>query len=80
MTKDEMKDRISMALKDIALQQGFEIICKENARLENFMTNELNVAKDLIQSLSTCLESHHTNSYEYELIQKANKFLEEKNK
>ena len=34
MTKDEMKDRISMALKDPILQQGFEIICKENAELD----------------------------------------------
>lgn len=34
MTKDEMKDRISMALKDPVLQQGFEIICKENAELK----------------------------------------------
>ena len=34
MTKDEMKNRISMALKDPALQQGFEIICKENAELK----------------------------------------------
>jgi hypothetical protein len=34
MTKDEMKNRISMALKDPILQQGFEIICKENAELE----------------------------------------------
>lgn len=25
MTKDEMKDKISMALKDPILQQGFEI-------------------------------------------------------
>ena len=33
MTKDEMKNRISMALKDPILQQGFEIICKENAQL-----------------------------------------------
>jgi hypothetical protein len=33
MTKDEMKSRISMALKDPILQQGFEIICKENAEL-----------------------------------------------
>lgn len=32
-TKDEMKNRISMALKDPVLQQGFEIICKENAEL-----------------------------------------------
>ena len=29
MTKDEMKNRISLALKDPILQQGFEIICKE---------------------------------------------------
>ena len=32
--KDEMKNRISLALKDPILQQGFEIICKENAELE----------------------------------------------
>ena len=35
MTKDEMKNRISMALKDPVLQQGFEIICKENAELKS---------------------------------------------
>ena len=34
MTKDEMKDRISMALKDPILQQGFEIICKRLVILE----------------------------------------------
>lgn len=32
--KDEMKNRISMALKDPILQQGFEIICKNLADLE----------------------------------------------
>ena len=32
--KDEMKDKISMALKDTVLQQGFELICKENAKLK----------------------------------------------
>ena len=32
--KDEIKDKISMALKDSLLQQGFEIICKENAELD----------------------------------------------
>ena len=35
MTKDEMKNRISMALKDPILQQSFEIICKENAELKS---------------------------------------------
>ena len=34
MNIDEMKNRISMALKDPILQQGFEIICKENAELK----------------------------------------------
>lgn len=34
MTKDEIKDKISMALKDSVLQQGFEIICKNLADLE----------------------------------------------
>lgn len=39
MTKDEIKNRISMELKDPILQQGFEIICKENAELKK--ENEL---------------------------------------
>jgi hypothetical protein len=34
MNKDEMKNRISLALKDPILQQGFEIICKELKELE----------------------------------------------
>lgn len=38
MTKDEARSAvmgaISMALKDPTLQQGFEIICKENAELK----------------------------------------------
>lgn len=34
MTKDEMKNRINMALKNPILQQGFEIICKENEELK----------------------------------------------
>ena len=29
-----MKNRISLALKDTILQQGFELICKENAELK----------------------------------------------
>ena len=34
MIKDEMKDKISFALKDPILQQGFEIICENLAELE----------------------------------------------
>ena len=50
MTKDEMKDRmkdkISMALKDPVLQQGFEIICKNLAELEK-ENAELKGTKDI---------------------------------
>ena len=41
--KDEMKNRISLALKDPILQQGFEIICKENAELKELIKNIIRV-------------------------------------
>lgn len=51
MTKDEMKNKISMALKDPTLQQGFEIICKgitdlekENAELKG-LVNQYKASK-----------------------------------
>lgn len=34
MDRDEIKNRISVVLKDPLLQQGFEIICKNLAELE----------------------------------------------
>lgn len=43
----EMKNRISMALKDPILQQGFEIICKENAELKEKFTR----AKEIIENI-----------------------------
>ena len=46
MTKDEMKDKISMALKDPILQQGFEVICKNLAELEK-ENAELKAIKDI---------------------------------
>lgn len=54
MTKEEMKNRISLALKDPILQQGFEIICKENAELkeENKKSNVLIV--DIIEAFDSC--------------------------
>lgn len=42
MIKDEIKNRISMALKDPVLQQGFEIICKENVELKGEADSVLN--------------------------------------
>ena len=58
-TKDEMKDRISMALKDQVLQQGFEIICKENN--ENVeIKKQLNKAKEIIKDYLTIVKGSHT--------------------
>ena len=48
MTKDEMKDKISMALKDPVLQQGLEVICKENAEL-----------KEQIEKMKCCENCRH---------------------
>lgn len=46
--KDEMKNRISLALKDPILQQGFEIICKENAELKAFRQDCVKLTEDNI--------------------------------
>ena len=46
MTKDKMKDKISMALKDPILQMGFEVICSKLARLEK-ENAELKGIKDI---------------------------------
>lgn len=58
--KDEMKNRISMALKHPILQQGFEIICKnlaelkkENAELRN---NGFTVSAMTEQQLKVAIE------------------------
>lgn len=62
MTKDEMKNRISMALKDPVLQQGFEIICKENAELKEKAVKarrRLTKAKEIIKDFMTVAESSH---------------------
>ena len=46
--KDEIKDKISMALKDPILQQGFEVICKENN--ENVeIKKQLTKAKEILR-------------------------------
>ena len=57
--KDELKDRISMALKDSVLQQGFEIICKNLAELEKEKCELLGLiqTKDkLIEKMKCCAE------------------------
>ena len=59
MTKDEMKNRISMALKDPILQQGFEIICKENAELKKEVEKTLEEWKKCFLSCSSPFCSKH---------------------
>ena len=56
MTKDEMKDKISMALKNPVLQQGFEIICKNLAELEE----ENAELKEQCLILADCNTCHST--------------------
>ena len=75
MTKDEMKDKISFALKDPVLQQAFEIIFKENAELrektvrqkwhkvadEDLPKHEVNV---LVLYNVQCIDiAHYNNDY-----------------
>lgn len=62
MTKDEMKNRISMALKDPILQQGFEIICKNLSELEKENTE----LKDKLNNLASVAEVRLANWQKYE--------------
>ena len=90
MDKDEMKNKISMALKDPILQQGFEIICKENAELKTDMATAIPLlerAKEISESLTKaneiieglmrfcrCFAQHHTEDIRYK---EAEQFLKE---
>lgn len=83
MSKDEIKNRISMALKDPVLQQGFEIICKENTGLKK-RDEQLTKAKEIIKKFSEFVndevELDPTHPQEYtdlwiELCEKAEQFL-----
>ena len=56
MTKEEIKNRISMALKDPVLQQGFEIICKNLAELEK-ENAELQEKISILLSCKNCPEN-----------------------
>ena len=68
MIKDEIKNRISMALKDPVLQQGFEIICKENTELKE-------IIKNLIDDL-TAIDGEEIR--ELEAVKEAEQFLNSK--
>ena len=70
--KDEMKDKISMALKDPILQQGFEIICKNLAELEKekcellgIIQGKDKVIQELKKELNKANEWHFVKDGEY---------------
>jgi hypothetical protein len=92
MTKDEMKNKISMALKDPILQQGFEIICKENAELKKlkrecetslcraeyqYNYEQLTKAKEIISELLRSCFGYNSKTVNYEVKSKAEQFLKE---
>ena len=82
MIKDEMKDKISMALKDPVLQQGFEIICKNLAELEKENAELRELVKKVFWFVNNTIEfdpehpQEHTNLWN-ELCEKAEQFLKE---
>ena len=51
-----MKNKISMALKDPTLQQGFEIICKENAELAEHLGKANDKIADLEETINKLRE------------------------
>ena len=69
-----MKDKISMALKDPVLQQGFEIICKENAELK--AQKQLTKAKELIKEMLSILPKENIEGV-YEITEEAEQFIRE---
>lgn len=78
MTKDEMKNRISFALKDPILQQGFECICKNLAELEKEnadLREELTETKKLLARWID--DRPYTVSEQKDLIADTEQFLKE---
>lgn len=85
--KDEMKNRISLALKDPMLQQGFEIICKENAELKKrngelagqkaSLERWFGEARQIIKELLESCFGYNSKSVNYEIKAKAEQFLKE---
>ena len=82
MTKDEacssVMGAISMAIKDSTLQQGFEIICKENTELEEKnkeLSNRLcNITNELLNNWCRNAEDYCPHLFK---LQKENKELKE---
>ena len=65
MSKEDMMNKISFALKDPILQMGFEVICSKLSRLEKEKCELLGLiqAKDkLIKKMKSCATCKYWNS------------------
>ena len=63
MSKEDMMNKISFALKDPILQMGFEVICSKLSRLENEnaeMKEQLTKAKEIIKDYLTIAKGSHS--------------------
>ena len=63
MSKEDMMNKISFALKDPILQMGFEVICSKLSRLENEnveMKEQLTKAKEIIKDYMTIAKGSHS--------------------
>ena len=58
--KNEMKNRISMALEDPILQQGFEIICKNLAELEKENAKLKSECRTCVYTDTPCIRSDYS--------------------
>ena len=73
MTKNKMKDKISMALKDPILQMGFEVICSKLSRLEK----ENAELKEQCLILADCNTCHSTCSEIKKQLTKAKEIIKD---
>ena len=68
---DEMKSKISLALKDPILQLGFELICKENAELKERILTLEQIKKEhsdytiRVEEERTCAKEQLTKAKEF---------------
>ena len=63
MSKEDMMNKISFALKDPILQMGFEVICSKLSRLEKEnaeLKEQLTKAKEIIKDYLTIAKGSHT--------------------
>ena len=77
MSKEDMMNKISFALKDPILQIGFEVICSKLSRLKNEnaeMKEQLTEAKELIKEMLSILPKENIEGI-YEITEEAEQFL-----